>query len=118
MKDKVGHVAFVLGVILAVILGLASAQLGTLTPWLMSLFVLLGLIVGFLNVTGKETKDFLLVTTVLVIVAFAGGAGANLGGVMYLGAYLVGIFNAILAFVVPAIVVVALKEVYALASVK
>ena len=43
-----------------------------------------------------------------------GGASATLGGVQYIGAYLSGIFTQVLAFVVPATVVVALKDIWAL----
>ena len=73
MDQRVGNYSFIIGVIIAVVLGLVS--LGAATPWLASLLVVLGLIVGFLNVTGKETKEFLIVATVLVIAASMGGAG-------------------------------------------
>ncbi|MFH0867745.1 MAG: hypothetical protein V1831_00365 [Candidatus Woesearchaeota archaeon] len=76
--------------------------------------VVLGLIAGFLNVTGKETKEFMLVATVLIIAAYAGGASGILAGVQYIGQYLQGIFSNILAFVVPATVIVGLKDVWAL----
>lgn len=118
MVDKrVGGYSFIIGVILAIVLGLASGALGAnAAAWLGSLLVVLGLIVGFLNVTGKETKEFLMVATVLVIVTFAGNAATNLGGVQVIGQYLAGIFNALLAFVVPATIVVALKNILALAQ--
>ncbi|MDA1197014.1 MAG: hypothetical protein O2779_03565 [Nanoarchaeota archaeon] len=110
MDKKLGNYSFTVGVILAIVLGLVS--LGSATPWLSSLLVILGLIVGFLNVTGKETKEFLMVATVLIIAAALGGASSTLGGVSYIGAYLSGIFSQILAFVVPATVVVALKDIW------
>jgi len=75
-----------------------------------------GLAIGFLNVSGKETKDFLLVAVSLVIVAFAGNASGTLGNVQVIGAYLQGIFNSILAIVVPATIVVALKEIWELSK--
>jgi ATP synthase protein I len=109
MDARVGNYSFIIGVIIAIVLGLVS--LGAATPWLASLLVILGLIVGFLNVTGKETKEFLIVATVLVIAASMGGAGATLGGVEFIGTYLQGIFTQVLAFVVPATIVVALKDI-------
>jgi hypothetical protein len=112
MDKRVGNYSFIIGVILAIVLGVVS--LGSATPWLASLLVVLGLVVGFLNVTGKETKEFLLVAIVLIIAAAMGGASATLGGVQYIGAYLSGIFTQVLAFVVPATVVVALKDIWAL----
>ena len=115
MQKKFGHYAFIIGVVLAVILGLAGTALGSETnAWLTSLLVILGLIVGLLNVTGKETKEFLIVATVLVIAAGLGSAGSSLGGVMFLGPYLSGLFNSIMAFAVPAVVIVGLKDLYRL----
>ncbi|MBS3126489.1 hypothetical protein J4453_03565 [Candidatus Woesearchaeota archaeon] len=114
MEKKVGHYSFIIGVIIAIVLGLALPLGSDTTVWLTSILVVLGLIVGFLNVTGKETKEFLTVGTILVIVAFAGNASTTLNQVIYLGQYLSGIFSAMLAFVVPSVVVVALKDVWAL----
>lgn len=115
MDKRVGNYSFIIGVIIAIVLGVFS--LGTATPWLASLLVVLGLIVGFLNVAGKETKEFLLVAVVLVIAASMGGASATLGGVRYIGQYLSGIFTQVLAFVVPATVIVALKDIWSLGQV-
>jgi len=114
VEQKIGHYSFIGGVIIAVVLGLASSQLGTATVWLTSLLILFGLIAGFLNVSGKETKEFMMVAVVLIIAAFAGDASQTLGEVQYIGAYLASIFTQILAFVVPATVVVGLKEVWSL----
>ena len=115
MEQKIGHYSFIGGVIIAVVLGLVPATtLGTATAWLASLLVVLGLIVGFINVTGKETKEFMMVATVLIIASFAGGASDTLGGVQVIGSYLQGIFVSVLLFVVPATVVVGLKEIWSL----
>ncbi len=116
MEKQIGNYSFIIGVILAVVLGLASAQLGETAAWLWSLLVVLGLVVGFLNVSGKETKEFLWVTVALVVVAFAGSSQIkDWANVQFIGTYLSGIFNSILAFVIPASVVVALKDVWGLA---
>lgn len=124
MEKTVGHYSFVVGVVLAIVLGLLSAfdMSGAYTPWLAALLVLCGLVVGFLNVTDKETKDFLLVATVLIIAAGIGGAGASIAKlgepamIGILGKLVTSIFTQLLAFVVPATVVVALKEVIALSK--
>ena len=117
MEKQIGNYSFIIGVIIAVVLGLAAPKLGTATPWLWSLLVVLGLVVGFLNVPGKETKEFLWVTVALVVVAFAGSAQIDKwSNVQLIGQYLSGMFNSILAFVIPASVVVALKEVWDLAK--
>jgi hypothetical protein len=115
MEKKIGHYSFIGGVIIAVVLGLVpAATLGAASTWLVSLMILLGLIAGFLNVTGKETKEFMLVATVLIIAAFAGGASGTLGEVQFIGQYLQGIFDNVLAFVVPATVIVGLKDIWSL----
>lgn len=117
MEKQIGNYSFIVGVIIALVLGLASAQLGTAKAWLWSILVVLGLIVGFLNVSGKDTKDFLMVTVVLVVVAYA--ANAQISGwtdVKFIGPYLNSVFSSLLTFVVPASIVVALKEVYQLAK--
>ncbi len=117
MEKQIGNYSFIIGVIIAVVLGLAAPKLGTATPWLWSLLVVLGLVVGSLNVAGKETKEFLWVTVALVVVAFAGSAQiTSWDKVQLIGPYLRGIFDSILAFVVPASVVVALKEVWDMAK--
>lgn len=110
-----GTWAFIIGVIIAVVLGLVGASLGNAQPWLYSLLIVLGLIVGFVNVTGKESKDFLFAAMALVIIAFVGGESTVLQQVQSLGPYLQGIFGGILALVVPAAIVVALKDIWALA---
>ena len=117
MEKQIGNYSFIVGVIIALVLGLASAQLGAAKAWLWSVLIVLGLIVGFLNVSGKETKDFLMVTVALVVVAFA--ANTQITGwkdVELIGKYLTGVFDSLLTFVVPASIVAALKEVYQLAK--
>ncbi|MBW2980079.1 hypothetical protein KY360_01505 [Candidatus Woesearchaeota archaeon] len=116
MDDKIGKYAFIIGVVLAVILGLAIPGLAAASGWLLSLLVILGLVVGYLNVAGKATKDFLLIATILVIVSSMGGTATILGSVQVIGKYLQGILNSIMAFVVPAVIVVGLKAVYAMAK--
>lgn len=117
MEKQIGNYSFIIGVIIAVVLGLAAPSLGTATTWLWSLLIVLGLVVGFLNVSGKETKEFLLVTVSLVIVAFAGSAQIEKWvNVELIGTWLKAIFDSILAFVIPASVVVALKDVWELAK--
>ena len=116
MDERIGKYAFIIGVVIAVILGLAVPGLAAATPLLTSLLVILGLVVGFMNVHGKATRDFLLIATILVIVSSMGGTATVLGSVQIIGRYLQGIFNSIMAFVVPAVIIVGLKAVYALAK--
>jgi len=119
MEKKIGDYSFIIGVIVAVVLGIAQPALdSSWVTWLTTLLILAGLVIGFLNVSGKETKDFLLVAVSLVIVSYVATATGNnyLGNVQVIGAYLQGIFNSILSIVVPATIVVALKEIWELAK--
>ncbi|MBI2546722.1 hypothetical protein HYV81_06100 [Candidatus Woesearchaeota archaeon] len=120
MEKKIGHYSFVLGVILAVLLGIAASSLGAATVWLTSLLVVLGLIVGLLNVGGREAKDFLAIATMLVIVLWAGGTatgGIGLEKIQWIGPWLAGVVQYSMAFIVPAVLVVALKGIWGLAQV-
>ncbi|MAG47238.1 hypothetical protein CL617_01415 [archaeon] len=106
-----GAWAFLIGVILAVIIGLTSN--GNLTGTTASVLVILGLIIGFLNVTSNESQKFMLAGVVLVIVSNFGGS--VIGNVAAVGTYLGGTLDAILVLVAPATVIVALKSVFELA---
>ncbi|MBI2108321.1 hypothetical protein HYU10_00195 [Candidatus Woesearchaeota archaeon] len=117
MEKKLGSYSFIVGVIVAIVLGVASPQLGVqAVTWLTSLLIVAGLVIGFLNVTGKETKEFLMVSVALVIVAFAGKDLVSLENVEIIGNYLQGIFQSVLAIVIPATIVVALKDIWELAK--
>ncbi len=117
MDKRVGNYSFTVGVLIAVVLGLFAANIGAqITGILVSLLVLAGLVVGFLNVAGKDTKEFLIVAVVLIIAVVMGKADATLGSVEIIGKYLSGIFSNIMAFVIPATIVVGLKDIMRLAK--
>ena len=107
MMAKVGSWAFIIGVIVAILAGFFQSVNMPVVIWSL---VILGLIVGFLNVTAKETTPFLLATVSLVIVTSFGGN--QLAAIKYIGQ----IFTAIMIFVIPAAMIVALKAIYALAA--
>ncbi len=103
---SIGSWAFIIGVLIAVLFGL----LGSLNSTVIFILVVLGLLVGLLNITAKETNSFLLAAVSLVIVS---AFGKNvLGAISVLGR----ILDAMIVLVVPATVIVALKAVYGLAK--
>lgn len=57
-----------------------------------------------------------MVSVALVIVAFAGKDLVSLENVEIIGNYLQGIFQSVLAIVIPATIVVALKDIWELAK--
>ena len=105
LANTVGGWAFLIGVILAVVLAFFT-QFESLA-WLL---VLLGLVVGFLNITEKETQKFLMNGVVLVIVGAFGGDA--MGAIPYLS----GIFNNLVALFAPAVIIVSLKHVFEMAK--
>ena len=117
--EEIGTWAFILGVVVAVLAGAAvsfTTVNGTVIAYVVGALVVLGLIVGFLNITDKETNKFLIAAVSLVIVS---GLGSSLlSQVQIIGAALGNILGNILTFVVPAVVVVALKSIHDIASSK
>lgn len=103
-ENLLGKWAFLIGVVLAIIIGL-----GFLTPSVTWLLLLIGIVIGLFNITNKETKAFLMSGTVLIIVSALGQS--SLSSVIYAG----NILEALLVIFVPATIVVAIKNVWSLA---
>ncbi len=112
--NKIIAYAFTAGVIIAVVLGLVAAMLPpSVVPILTTVLILAGLIVGFFNVTAEEQRDYVMYVTALVIVLNFGGN--VLGGVQIIGKYLVSVMGAMMAFILPSVIIVGLKAVIGLA---
>jgi len=115
ITNRVIAYSFTIGIVVALILGLISSVLpGTVTPILTSLLILMGIIVGFFNITPAETRDYILFVTAMVVVVSLGGN--NLGQLQMVGKYLVSVLNAILAFILPSVIIVGIKAVINLAK--
>ncbi|MBU0530113.1 MAG: hypothetical protein KKC05_00395 [Nanoarchaeota archaeon] len=111
-SQSVGSWAFILGVIIAILAGLAAGFLdATMAGWITFVLVILGLIVGFLNISDKETSGFLIAAIAIMAVGTA-----NLSAIPSIGPYLAIMVQNIAAFVAPAALIVALKAVYNLAA--
>lgn len=108
--EKIGAYAFLLGVIIAVVLGAAvAANVGLTTDVRMgagAVLVLLGAVVGFLNIHDKETMPFLVSAIAL---SFGTGAFAALPQI---GTYISNILGWVSFFVIPAAAVVAVKTIW------
>lgn len=112
--SKAGVWAFTLGVIVALIAGLIPvAYSGAVT----AILVLLGILVGFLNVSDKETSSFLMATVAIMIALFTAGSAiqSNIATLGIIGKYLWSVMSSINVFVFPATIVVAIKAIYNLA---
>ncbi len=104
--NALGSWAFLIGLVLAVIVG---AGFATSSTWSMIL-VAIGLIVGLLNITASETKSFLFSGVVLIIASSIGGSSMNSVPLIQ------NVLSASLAVFVPATVIVAIKNVFDLAK--
>lgn len=121
MGRELGKWCFLIGVIIALIVGIGMATAawpgeGTLTmDWLVLVLVILGLIVGFANITAKESTKFLIAAVALLIANTAGLANINTL-IPFLGSILAGIVFYLLMLVAPAALVVAIKGFYEMAK--
>lgn len=104
-NDQIGGWAFIIGLVIAILAGLIN--LG----WAPIALVVLGLIVGLLNIKDKEVVNFLIASIALLL---AGTAG--LGVIPAFGGFLSGILTNLIAFVAPAVIIVAVREIYSLAN--
>lgn len=111
MAKKMGELAFLGGVGIAILAALLPLDqyLGNVRL----LLVVLGLVVGLLNITASETSDFLIAAVALLAASSAQG---TLDMLPWVGRYLALMVGNIAVFVVPAAVLVALKAVNALAK--
>jgi hypothetical protein len=104
-SNVLGAWAFLIGVVLAVIAGFVPTIELTQGIWA-GVFVALGIIIGLLNITAQEVKDFMLAGTVLIVVS-------SLSGFAYRALPYVGdIIRALVVLFTPATIVVALKVVF------
>jgi len=113
--EKIGGWAFIIGVAIVVVAGFASAPItgasATAAGYVRLAVVVLGIVVGFLNVGSKETGGFLVAAIAVVLIGTA-----NLAVIPMVGKFLENMVLNVAAFVAPAGLVVALKSVYTIAS--
>ncbi len=117
-----GEYAFLAGVVLALLLGILSSTMpASTTPIIIMVLAVLGIIVGLVNITAKETQTFLIATIALLMAATAwtplitvlalfGDMGTTVA--MWIG----GFVTHLVAFISPAAFIVALKTIYLLAK--
>ena len=106
--SKIGGWAFLIGLVIAVIVGFGLG--GNLSQGMVITLFVIGLIVGLLNIADEEVTPFLMSGTVLVIVASL--SKDVLSTVAFVGSVL----DALLILFVPATVVIAVKNVFQLAK--
>ncbi len=119
-ENIVGAWAFLIGSLLAIIVGIIAAVTKNTAadPAILGVLALLGLIVGYF-VTEKDVKTFLLAAVSVVVVCYAGIQGLVINSAI-LGAnidkFVASVLGSMLFFFIPATIIVALKTVFSLAK--
>lgn len=102
---------FILGVVLAIIWGIFSSFVTLpydIPGWLL---IIIGIIIGFVNITKKEIKSFLVAGTVLIVTAYMSSSVITFPALTFVLDYLLALFA-------PAVIVVAIREVWRMAEAK
>ena len=117
-ENLLGAYAFLVGVVLAIVFGMFNKSLESAGGLFYSALVVIGLIVGFMNVGDKDSKTFLMASLSLVIV---GALGVEPLKYVALNNYVVtslrNVLGSLLLLFVPATIVVALKTVFSMAKI-
>ena len=125
-ENSIGAWAFLVGVILAICIALIkSFSISAFVEYNQLFYIILlimGIIIGSINVRSKDINTFLLAGAVLVIASKFGleGFADRLGGsLLELNLGLMGqeIFGALLVLFVPAVIIVALKSVFSITKI-
>ena len=122
-ENTIGAWAFLIGVILAILIGLSAKMISipALTKYSTQMYVvllLLGIVVGYMNANGKDTQTFLIAGAVLII-ASKFGMDAVTGSLIGfdIAETVKTVFSALLTLFVPATIIVSLKTVFSIAKI-
>jgi len=118
-ENLLGARAFMIGVILAIAVGILGASyLRELYAIMLAVLVVLGLIIGFVNIAPHDVNTFLMASVSLVIVSFAGAAGIKNIELLNIeiGDIVSSTLGALLVLVVPATIIVAIKSLFSISQ--
>ena len=114
MDHRLGSWAFILCVLIALLGGAFGGYIAPYAGYITLVLVILGLIVGFLNIGHKEVNDFLIAAIALALVGL-GGSAVQLGTIPFIGGVVAAMVANVAVFVGAAALIVALKAVSNLA---
>lgn len=100
---NVGKWSFLVGILLAVLAGFFTI------PYIMTILAVLGLVVGFLDITSKESHKYLMCVVALLVIGTASISAFSALGNFY--GLTESIITNVIAFVAASGLVVAVKEV-------
>ncbi len=111
MKDKIGVWSFTIGLILAILISIFTAN--NVPQWAVFVLAVIGIIVGLINISDKEVNTFLIAGISFLISFQALGAVIK---EMAFGWMAVSTFFFLMAvFVAPATAIVAVKAIFNIA---
>lgn len=110
LMDKIGVWAFVLGFVIALVVAIALPA-GLTGPWVTTL-VVLGFIVGLLNIADHEVNTYLIASVAFIVSALAFFVMVGTEGPWSFAAVFT---QAIIVFTAPAALVVSFKALYQVA---
>ena len=124
-ENSFGAWMFLVGIILAVVIGVVSSSflplsnIGKFSPMIYALLVLLGLVIGFsINVYAKDSQTFLITSAVLIIVSRFGMESVNSSLIgIGIGDLVTSTFAALLALFIPVTIIVSVKTLFNIAKI-
>lgn len=118
-ENLIGAYAFLVGVILAVLVGILQQSLNVAKTSSMpyAILVILGIFVGFFNLSDKDSFTFLVASLSLVIVSGFGQTALIYVATVPILSSLSAVLSALMVMFVPATIIVALKTVFSIAKI-
>ena len=104
-ENMLGSWAFIIGVILAIVFAFFATY-----TWVVWVLLVIGVIIGLLNITDKEAEKFMWAGLVLVLISYFGGMVFE--GVPFVKPFL---DNMAMLFV-PATIIVVMKTIFGMAK--
>ena len=117
--EIVGKIAFVVGVLFAIIGGIWGGKAEPTNDWVVLVLIIAGILIGLLNITAKEAPVVLVAVMALLILAIWGNTTA-FNPVLHLsqglGENVAGVVDCFAILMAPAAIIIAVKAVIAAAS--
>ena len=118
-SKNAGEYAYLLGLVVAVVAGIAltvGALTGSTSAWIALLLVVIGIVVGLMNVSEKESMTFLIAAIALVLTGSAGVFSVLNTVISPLGTLLDSIVSNFALLAAPAAIITAVKLVHGMAK--
>lgn len=108
---KAGKLAFIVGMVIAVMSGLYIGYTGEgLNKFVISILILIGFIIGLINITPKETVPFIVSVISIFLVLSLGGDFLKVVDIF--GPYFDGILKSMMILFIPSMIIVSLKTIW------